>query len=126
MFAGAISMAAGTYLSTKSQKEFYESELAREKREMEELPEIEAQKIRDIYKEKGFGGKELELVVKRITFNKDIWLKVMMEEELGLHGRFENPVRSMLVMGLAFFVGALVPISSYLFWMWQQHSNLRS
>jgi len=59
LFAGAFSMGLGTYLGNKSEREIYESELAREKYEIKTVPELERQEIRDIYAEKGFKGKLL-------------------------------------------------------------------
>ena len=116
LFAGGISMMAGTYLSTKSQKEFYENELRRERKEIKNMPRIEREEVKTIYYKKGFRGKRLENVVNLITSNKDIWLKVMMVEELGLiQHRFLNPLRSSGVMGFSFGVGALFPMIPYFF-----------
>src|SRR3989338_4788303 len=56
--AGAISIALNLYLSIKSQIEYYRKEIEREKREIEEMPDAERQEIRDIYRSKGFRGKE--------------------------------------------------------------------
>lgn len=116
MFSGGISMMAGTYLSTKSQKELYRSQLEREREEIKAMPKVEKEEIRKIYYNKGFRGKKLKDVVKLVTSNKDIWLKVMMVEELGLiQHKFLNPIRSSGVMGLSFGVGALFPLSPYFF-----------
>ena len=77
-FAESISMAAVAYTSTKAAHEFYESQLAREKKEIEEIPHMEVQEIRDIYYNKGFRGKQLEGIVKKITSDKKLWLETMM------------------------------------------------
>lgn len=116
MFAGGISMMAGTYLSTKSQREFYENELKREREEIKTMPKIEREEVKEIYYKKGFRGKKLNHIIKLITSNKDIWLKVMIVEELGLiQHRFLNPLRSSGVMGLSFGVGSLFPLVPYFF-----------
>jgi vacuolar iron transporter family protein len=113
--AAAISMGLGTYISMKSQKEVYDHEIEREKREMEEVPEIERDEIRQIYREKGFKGKLLEQIVKQITSDKKIWLKVMMEEELGFgKTSFKDPIKGSVLNFFAFLVGAIIPIFPYL------------
>ncbi len=114
--ANSVSMAAGTYLSIKAQIEHYQMELAREKREMEEYPEIEREEIREIYRKKGFSGKELEMVTKRITSEKKVWLEVMMSEELGLgKGDFPHPLSAALIMVAAVIVGSIFPILPFFF-----------
>src|SRR3989338_9107561 len=59
-FAESISMAAVAYTSTKALKDYYLSELEKEKQEMKTIPEQETKEIRDIYRRKGFRGKLLE------------------------------------------------------------------
>jgi VIT1/CCC1 family predicted Fe2+/Mn2+ transporter len=117
VFAGAVSMFLGGYLSTKSQQEFFEHEISREKREIEEMPEREKDEIRRIYRTKGFSDeKELDLVVQRITADKKIWLKCMMEEELGLIlESMDSPLKIGSVIGISFIVGGFVPLLPLIF-----------
>ena len=113
--AGATSMGLNNYISYKSQIEFYKSEIQREKNEIGKVPEREKEEIREIYKKKGFKGKELDKVVSRICSNKNVWLKVMMEEELGLmEDKFDRPVKVALITGVSFVFGAMIPITPYL------------
>jgi VIT1/CCC1 family predicted Fe2+/Mn2+ transporter len=114
--AGAISMAIGAYISSKSEIEHHHSEIEREKREIEEVPQIERQEIRQIYMKKAnFSKEELNMLVNRITGDKKTWLDLMMKEELGLfEERFENPLRIGLVMFFTFMVGGLIPIIPFL------------
>ncbi len=115
-FAESISMAAVAYTSGKAQRDFYFKELSREKREMEEVPEIERQEIRLIYMKKGFRGKQLEGIVDKITGDKKMWLDTMMTEELNLsESREINPLREAVVVGLASFVGSLIPLAPFFF-----------
>src|SRR3989338_2363842 len=58
--AGSTSMGLNNYISSKSQIEFYKSEIEREKYEIETLPELEREEIVEIYKSKGFKGKILD------------------------------------------------------------------
>jgi len=116
MFAGSASMGLGAFLGSKSEREFYQRELAREKAEIVEMPDEEREEIRQIYEKKGFSGSELEMVVDRITENKDRWLRLMMHEELGFAQRTQtSPLRSGIAMAIAYIVGAAVPILPYVF-----------
>lgn len=110
-FAESISMAAVAYTSTKAAHEFYESQLEREKKEIKEIPHMEVQEIRDIYYKKGFRGKQLESIVKKITSNKKLWLETMMAEELKLFPEdYEKPLKSTAIVGLSAVIGSLVPV----------------
>ncbi len=112
--AESISMAAVAYTSEKAAKAYYESELEREKREVEETPEEEREEIRRIYAEKGFKGRDLERAVKVITSDKGLWVDVMMKEELGLHERSNSPFSDALLVGFATVIGAAVPLLPFL------------
>ena len=93
-FAESISMAAVAYTSTKAARDFYKAELAREKREMKDMPDLERKEIRIIYARKGFSGALLNSIVKKITSNKRLWLKTMMEEELHLYpDEYNHPAK---------------------------------
>ena len=110
-FAESISMAAVAYTSTKAAHEFYESQLEREKKEIQEIPHMEVQEIRDIYYKKGFRGRQLENIVKKITSNKKLWLETMMAEELKMFPEdYEKPLKSTAIVGLSAVVGSLVPV----------------
>src|SRR3989344_8128055 len=110
-FAESISMAAVAYTSTKAAHEFYESELEREKKEIKEIPHMEVQEIRDIYYKKGFRGKQLESIVRKITSNKKLWLETMMADELKLFPEdYEKPLKSATIVGLSAVIGSLVPV----------------
>jgi predicted membrane protein (TIGR00267 family) len=114
--AGTISMAFGAYLSVKSQQEFFQQQIEKEKQEIEETPEMEKDEVREIYRAKGFEGEELEMVVRRMTQDKKVWLWCMLEEELGLVVEtIDNPIRSALITGISFALGALPPLIPYLF-----------
>ncbi len=122
--AGAISMSIGGYLATKSQREFFHSEIEREKWEIEKMPEKEAQEIRDIYGEMGFSHSEQEMIVRRVTSDKDLLLRFMKREELGLFDEhLDDPLSVALIMGLSFLAGSLPPILPY-FFMDDPHSAI--
>jgi vacuolar iron transporter family protein len=114
--AGAISMALGAYLATKSQREFFHSEIEQEKWEIDKMPEKEAQEIREIYGGMGFSRPEQEMIVNRVTSDKDVLLRFMKREELGLFDEhLDDPVHVAVTMGLSFIGGALPPILPYFF-----------
>jgi vacuolar iron transporter family protein len=114
MFTGAKAMAVQNYLAVKSQREILESEISREEFEIKNMPERERQEIEQVYREKGFTGDDLKMVVDKITSNKDVWLKTMLTEELGLNLEIlGSPLRGALVMFGSFLVGGILPILPY-------------
>ena len=110
-----ISMSLGGYLSTKSQNEYYQEELRKEKEHIENFPEWERQEVRDFYAAKGLKGKELDSIVKIITSSKDHWLEVMRAEEFGFPKEPDKPVVVGSVIGLASLIGGVLPIVPFLF-----------
>lgn len=114
ILAGTLSMGLGAYLSTKSQREYFHREIRREEQEIDELPEKEREEIREIYARKGFQGAELDLVVNRITADRTVWLRCMLEEELGLiQESFDEPVRAGVFTGVSYLLGGVIPILPY-------------
>ena len=83
---------------------------------MEHLPEVETEEIRLIYMRKGLRGKELGQMVKSVTGNKELWLSVMMTEELGLTPiEKSNPVRAAAIVGFSAIVGSVIPLLPFAF-----------
>lgn len=116
MFTGAKAMAVQNYLAVKSQRQILNSEIDREKWEMENVPDKERKEIEDIYKAKGFSGTELENIVNKITSDKKIWLDTMLTEELKLNLEIVgSPLKSALRMFGSFLIGGVLPIIPYFF-----------
>jgi VIT1/CCC1 family predicted Fe2+/Mn2+ transporter len=116
MFTGAKAMAVQNYLAVKTHRELLKSEIAREEWEIENKPDIERQEIEEIYKAKGFSGKELDMVVSKITSDKKVWLDTMLTEELKLNIEvLGNPLKSAFRMFGAFLVGGILPIIPFFF-----------
>ena len=114
MFTGAKAMAVQNYLAVKSQREILESEIKREEFEIDNVPDKEREEVEEIYKSKGFQGIELKKVVDKITSNKEVWLKTMLTEELGLNLEIlGNPLKGALVMFGSFLLGGILPILPY-------------
>ena len=116
MFTGAKAMAVQNYLAVKTHRELLKSEIAREEWEIENKPDVERQEIEDIYKAKGFSGKELEMIVNKIISDKKIWLDTMLTEELKLNVEIlGNPLKSAFRMFGAFLLGGILPIIPFFF-----------
>lgn len=114
--AGSIAMGLGGYLAARGDAQHFEHELAREKREIEEVPEIEAKEVTDIFRTYGLSANESESVVASLRQRPKDWVSFMMRFELGL----EEPDRSRawksaLTIALAYVVGGVIPLSAYLF-----------
>lgn len=114
--AESISMAAVAYTSSKAEKEFYQRQLELEKKEIKTIPEMEKEEVKIIYYKKGFRGRQLNDIVKKITSDKKVWLNVMMNEELGLVGSgSKNPVGEGFVVGVSAVIGSLIPLTPFFF-----------
>lgn len=115
-FAESVSMGAVAFTSMRARADFYAAELGREKREMEEVPEIEREEIREIYRKKGFRGKLLEEIVAKITSDKKVWLDTMMKEELGLEPvDMRQVLRSSIVVFVSAMIGSFIPLLPFFF-----------
>jgi vacuolar iron transporter family protein len=115
MVASAVSMAGGAYLASKSQREVFEGQLAREAAEIEAMPDLERAELVKIYRSKGLTPAEAETIVGRITSDKKVWLETQAREELGLDvSQFENPMREGIVAGVSTLVGGAIPVVGYL------------
>lgn len=111
--AGAASMALGNYLAVKSQKEHYEAMERVEKWEIEHKPEDEKKEIREIYTNFGFDKEAVELLTKKVTSDKELWLKVMIRDELGLT-REESPKVAGVLIGFFYLLGGIPPLLPFI------------
>ena len=116
-FAESISMGAVAYTSTLANDDLYLSEREREYRHIHLAPDVEIEEIRDIYRKKGFEGETLDKIVEVITSNPDVWVNVMMSEELQLTPPEKtNALRSALIVGVSALAGSLIPLLPFFFW----------
>ena len=114
--AGSASMALGNYLGVKSQREHYDAMEKIERWEMEHKPDVERDEIREIYSNYGFDRQTVETLTKKVTSNKELWLKVMMRDELGFSEQERGqPVVSGIFMGIAYLLGGIPPLLPYIF-----------
>ena len=114
--ASALSMGSGAYLATKSEREVYEAELNREKREIEMDPAEEREELELFYQLKGFTPDEAHLLASRLAEQPDQLLKTLAHEELGLSEQnFPDPFRAAISASIATGVGAIIPVLPFFF-----------
>jgi len=115
-FAESISMAAVALTSKMAERDHYFSELAREKREIKEMPLEEEREVREIFEAKGFKGELLDNIVKHIISDEEEWIKFMMREELELtEVKNQDIYIGSFVVGGAALVGSFVPLTPFFF-----------
>jgi VIT1/CCC1 family predicted Fe2+/Mn2+ transporter len=111
LLAGALSMAAGEYVSVRSQREFYEYQIALERAELAEYPDEEAEELALIYNARGLDMDEARKISKAMLANPEHALEVLAREELGLNpDDLGSPIRAALSSFFAFAVGAALPL----------------
>ena len=110
LIGDGLSMGVGSYLSTKSRREYEQSERERERWEIDNYPEGEKEEIREIYERKGFAGKDLDRAVEIITSDKKIWVETMMQEELGIIEESGHPFFNGLSTFVSFLVAGFIPL----------------
>src|SRR6202790_5382484 len=116
LLAGAFSMAAGEYISMRSQREAYEREIALEAMELRDDPDAEAEELALIYRAKGLDPVEAERAAAAIMKDRDVALDTMAREELGLDpDQLGSPWSAAFSSLLAFALGAIVVVLPYLF-----------
>ena len=111
LLAGALSMAAGEYVSVRSQREFYEYQIALEREELAQYPEEEAEELSLIYNARGLDMAEARRVSKTMLANPDHALEVLAREELGLNpDDLGSPLHAAGSSFGSFAVGAAIPL----------------
>ncbi|WP_339648916.1 VIT family protein [uncultured Salegentibacter sp.] len=112
--AGALSMAAGEYVSVSSQTDLEKADIERERLELEEMPEIELYRLAEIYEKRGL-KKETALTVAKEFTEKDA-LAAHVRDELGINEMSEaKPIQAALASGASFVAGGALPFMVTLF-----------
>jgi len=114
LLADGFSMATGSYLSTKSERELYERERAREAWEVENFPEGEKQELYGIYRAKGHSEDDARQLTELVSHKREHWIDTMMVDELGLTVDERNPWLNGLATLAAFLLAGVVPLLVYL------------
>jgi VIT1/CCC1 family predicted Fe2+/Mn2+ transporter len=114
--AGSIAMGLGGYLAGKTEVDHYNSEMKREYEEVETVPEIEKQELRDFFSSLGLSTEMQNQAVEEVSKDKDKWVELMMKYELGLEKPDPRRARkSAFNIGFSYVVGGLIPLSPYFF-----------
>jgi VIT1/CCC1 family predicted Fe2+/Mn2+ transporter len=113
--AGAISMAAGEYLATKSQDEVLEAELALERVHIKDHRALEVGQLREMFADMGIADSDLEGVVAAFARSDEAMLNAMKALEFGfVESERRSPYRAMFVSGALFLVGSLPSIVPFI------------
>ena len=109
LVAGAMSMAAGEYVSVSSQSDIESADIARERQALVEMPAEELEELTEIYENRGLSRATAELVARELS-EKDA-LAAHVRDELGLSDELSaNPLQAALASGLTFSVAAAIPV----------------
>lgn len=114
--ASALSMGSGAFLAAKSEREVYEAEIVRERRELHENPEEEIEEMSLFYQLKGFSPEEAQMMARRLAEKPDQMLRAMAHEELGLsESSFPNPWVSLFSSMVSTAIGGILPVLPFFF-----------
>lgn len=109
LVAGALSMAAGEYVSVSSQTDVEKADIKREKQELSEMPEIELERLAEIYHKRGLKEETALTVAKELT-EYDA-LGSHMRDELGINDITQaKPIQAAFASGASFTVGGVLPL----------------
>ena len=115
MFSGAISMAAGSYLSSSAEKDIFDKELRDAEVLAEKEPYLAAEGLLKALNQEGLAREQSYSIVKLLLRQQGVFLRTFQEKVFGLgSAEINRPLQAALVMAVSFIVGALVPILPYL------------
>ena len=115
LIADGFSMATGNFLSERAQRDYIKKERHREEWEIQNMPEGEKEEIRQIFRKKGFKGKDLDKAVEIVTSDKKIWIDTMMSDELGLLESPKSPWKTAGMTYFGFLIIGIIPLLAYVF-----------
>jgi vacuolar iron transporter family protein len=113
--AGSVSMFISSYLSHKSEQDSLRADIQRERMEIETEPDEERGEMEELLKREGYSQEDVDVIMRRLMGNKEMWLKEQLSRELRLHtedlvsDRFSGPTSA----GLAFLALALLAVAPY-------------
>ncbi len=108
LVAGALSMAAGEYVSVSSQTDIENADIQREREELESMPDLELQRLAEIYESRGLKKETALAVAKELTAHDALGAHV--RDELGINEISQaKPIQAALASGTAFTVGGMLP-----------------
>jgi VIT1/CCC1 family predicted Fe2+/Mn2+ transporter len=108
LVAGALSMAAGEYVSVSSQTDLEKADIERERKEIEEMPALELTRLTEIYEKRGLKKETAALVAAELTSHDALGAHV--RDELGItHLSQAKPLQAAFASGASFTIGAMLP-----------------
>ena len=111
LVAGAMSMAAGEYVSVQSQADTEEADIEREKRELETQPELELEELTSIYVNRGLDQSLARVVAQKLMSNNA--LETHARDELGISETLRaRPIQAAFSSAVSFVAGAVIPIAA--------------
>lgn len=114
LVGGALSMAAGEYVSVSSQTDVEKADIEREKQELKDMPEIELLRLAEIYELRGLKKETALLVAQELTEHDALGAHV--RDELGINDISQaKPLQAALASGSAFIFGGILPTITALF-----------
>ncbi|MCB5185952.1 VIT1/CCC1 transporter family protein [Methylobacillus gramineus] len=115
LLAGAFSMAAGEYISMRSQREMFEYQIGLEREELEHYPEQEAAELALIYQARGLNPEEAQALAQRMIADPELGLDTLTREELGLNpDELGSPWLAAISSLMAFLLGGVIPLLPWL------------
>jgi VIT1/CCC1 family predicted Fe2+/Mn2+ transporter len=115
MFSGAISMAAGSYLSSTAQKDIFDKELREAEILAEREPYIAAEGLLKSLSQEGLTREQSYGIVKQLLRQEQVFLRTFQEKVFGIgSAEINQPLKAAIVMGFSFIIGAVTPILPYL------------
>lgn len=109
LVAGALSMAAGEYVSVSSQTDIEKADIEREKQELAEMPEVELNILAQIYEKRGLKRETALQVAKELTAADALGTHI--RDELGINEVSKaKPIQAAFASGAAFTAGGLLPL----------------
>lgn len=116
LLADGFSMAASSWLSTKSDRDVYQRERLVEEWELRHLRADELSEMHALLKERGYSSADARTLADLLLKDKELWLDVMMREELQLSGAHTlEPLRGASITFFVFVIAGIIPLSAYFF-----------
>jgi VIT1/CCC1 family predicted Fe2+/Mn2+ transporter len=115
LVADGFSMAVSNFLGARAELQQRARAEWTERLHMALVPEGEREEVRQLFAAKGFSGAELERIVEVITSDRELWLRTMMTEELGLADDHRDPMGAAAATLTAFIVVGALPIAPFVF-----------
>lgn len=114
--AEVFSMGAGEYMSSKSQREIFDAQIADERQEVEERPGESEAEVAFMFEREGLPEDASRRIAAEIAREPNVLLRTMVEKELGVTlDEGGSPAQGALILAGSFFASALIPLLPYFF-----------